>query len=380
MTEKINILLIEDVLAEATLVEEMLVDDETASFEVIHASRLSSGLERLAVDDIDVILLDLYLPDSQGLETCAQMMDQAPALPIIVLSNLDDRALAVEAVRQGAQDYLVKDRLSSDLLTRAIKYAIERKQIEEALRRRTKELTNRNKELDAFADTVAHDLKNPLSLALGFAELLHADHEKMSDEEIGDLTKKIVRFGNKVDAILDELLLLARAREAEVKTRSLDMGSIVAEALERMGQVIEEVEAEIILPETWPVVIGYAPWVEEVWVNYINNALKYGGERPRVEVGADVGQGADVPQGMARFWVRDDGPGIAPEDQARLFTPFERLGHVRAEGHGLGLSIVERIVKRLNGRVSVKSQPGHGSTFYFTLPLSSEGATPSAPR
>jgi signal transduction histidine kinase len=105
-----------------------------------------------------------------------------------------------------------------------------------------------------------------------------------------------------------------------------------------------------------------------VWFNYISNALKYGGERPRVELGVEVKDAADAASNMACFWVRDDGPGIAPEDQARLFTPFERLGQARTEGHGLGLSIVQRIVKRLDGEVGVDSRPGGGSTFYFTLP------------
>jgi two-component system sensor histidine kinase/response regulator len=111
--------------------------------------------------------------------------------------------------------------------------------------------------------------------------------------------------------------------------------------------------------------MGYAPWVEEVWVNYISNALKYGGTpsaAPRVELGAET-QG----DGMVRFWVRDHGPGIAPEAQLRLFTPFTRLDHVRAGGHGLGLSIVRRIVEKLGGQVSVASQVGEGSTFSFTL-------------
>jgi signal transduction histidine kinase len=108
--------------------------------------------------------------------------------------------------------------------------------------------------------------------------------------------------------------------------------------------------------------LGYGPWVEEVWANYVSNAIKYGGTPPRVEVGA-----TSLPDGMVRFWVRDNGPGIAPENQARLFAEFERL-QTKAEGHGLGLSIVKRIVQRLGGQVGVESQAGQGSTFSFTLP------------
>jgi signal transduction histidine kinase len=103
-----------------------------------------------------------------------------------------------------------------------------------------------------------------------------------------------------------------------------------------------------------------------VWVNYLSNALKYGGRPPRLELGYDI-----RPMGVARLWVRDNGDGIAPEVQARLFTPFTRLDQVRARGHGLGLSIVRRIVEKMGGQVGVISegQTGLGSLFYFTLPM-----------
>lgn len=110
--------------------------------------------------------------------------------------------------------------------------------------------------------------------------------------------------------------------------------------------------------------MGYSPWVEEVWVNYLSNALKYGGQPPRIELGATE------QEGMVRFWVRDYGPGIAPEDQTRLFTPFTRLDQVTTKGHGLGLSVVQRIMDKLDGRAGVESDgvPGEGSLFYFELP------------
>lgn len=109
--------------------------------------------------------------------------------------------------------------------------------------------------------------------------------------------------------------------------------------------------------------LGYTHWVEAVWVNYISNALKYGGSTPIIELGANE------QNGMVRFWVRDQGPGIAPAEQRRLFVPFTRLRQVKhVEGHGLGLSIVQRIVTKLGGTVGVESAPGKGSLFYFTLP------------
>ena len=176
--------------------------------------------------------------------------------------------------------------------------------------------------------------------------------------------------------IIDELLLLAGVRRTGVVTEPLDMAGIVAEARLRLAHLIRDTQADIILQgaSAWPVARGYGPWVEEVWVNYLGNALKYGGQPPRVELGADPfstpPKSRGKEEGLVRFWVRDNGQGITPEDQARLFTPFTRLDQARAKGHGLGLSIVRRIVEKLGGQVGVESDgvPGQGSTFFFTLP------------
>jgi signal transduction histidine kinase len=165
--------------------------------------------------------------------------------------------------------------------------------------------------------------------------------------------------------IIDELLLLASVRKLEVQAAPLDMANIVAEAQQRLADMIEQSRAEIRAEqlESWPLALGHAAWVEEVWATHLSNAIKYGGQPPHVELGAET-----QPDGMVRFWVRDDGPGLALEDQTRLFTPFTRLDRVRARGHGLGPSIVRRIVEKLGGQVGVESQPGQGSTFFFTLP------------
>ena len=143
----------------------------------------------------------------------------------------------------------------------------------------------------------------------------------------------------------------------------LDMGGIVAEALQRLNQMIEEHHAQIVLPPSWPSALGHAPWMEEVWVNYISNAIKYGGQPPRVELGAKT-----LEDGNVLFGVRDNGRGLSAEDQSRLFTPFTRLDQVSTKGHGLGLSIVRRIIEKMGGQVGVDSEIGRGSVFYFTLP------------
>jgi signal transduction histidine kinase len=141
------------------------------------------------------------------------------------------------------------------------------------------------------------------------------------------------------------------------------MANIVAEAQRRLTDMVDEHQPKITMPAEWPVAMGYAPWIEEVWVNYISNGIKYGGRPPQLTLGAKK-----LPDGMILFWIQDNGPGLTPEDQARLFTPFTQLKRIRSNGHGLGLSIVQRIVSKLNGRVGVVSEAGHGSIFAFALP------------
>ncbi|MDY6875117.1 MAG: GAF domain-containing protein [Chloroflexota bacterium] len=255
-----------------------------------------------------------------------------------------------------------------ELLAASASIAIENARLIESLRGYTIELQARNEELDAYAHTVAHDLKGPLGHIIGFADVLEEDYATLSEEELRQYLQTIAQGGHKISRIIDELLLLAGVRQmGEVEIGPLDMASIVAEVQKRLAYLIEEHQAEIILPEVWPVALGYGPWVEEVWANYLNNAVKYGGRPPRVELGATVQR-----DGKICFWVRDNGPGLTSEEQARLFKPFTRLdpknGEGRAKGYGLGLSIVRRIVERLGEQVGVESRVGQGSVFTFTLP------------
>jgi PAS domain S-box-containing protein len=263
--------------------------------------------------------------------------------------------------------------INARLYERAQQEIAERERAEEALRQQALELEARNAEMDAFAHTVAHDLKNPLGLVIGYTDILNKYYKSMQDEEREKCLADVVRTAHKMNNIIEELLLLSEVRKAEVEMTCLDMAAIVVEATQRLAYVIKTNQAEIIVPpaSAWPAALGYAPWIEEVWVNYLSNAIKYGGRPPRMELGAEM-----LSDGKVRFWVRDNGPGITPEDQSRLFTPFRRLDQVRAGGHGLGLSIVRRIVEKLGGQVGVESQVGCGSTFSFTL-TSSTAETPN---
>ncbi len=236
-----------------------------------------------------------------------------------------------------------------------------RREVESVLQRRTQELQARNEELDAFAHTVAHDLKGSLTRLIGYADLL-LDNCDIPDEGRG-FVQEIANGSQKMQNIVDELLLLAQVREGEVRLTPLDMTGIVAEALGRLSYLIELRQAEIAQPAGWPAALGYAPWVEEIWVNYLSNAILHGGRPPRVELGGE--RQAD---GRVRFWVRDNGTGVSAEVRSQLFLPFTQWRQARAHGHGLGLSIVHRIMEKLGGEVGLEDKPGNGAEFYFVLP------------
>jgi PAS domain S-box-containing protein len=240
----------------------------------------------------------------------------------------------------------------------------ERKRTEEVLLAQTAELQERNQELDAFAHTVAHDLKNPISSMMGFASLVLNYYDRMTDDRIREYVSLIMESGYKLKEIINSLLLLASVNKLDrVNVEPLNMAQIINESKRRMITMIAENHAEISEPDAYPTALGYAPWVEEIWANYLSNALKYGGTPPRVQLGAD----APV-DGMVRFWVIDNGSGIPAEQRDKVFLPFTRFSQVKIEGHGLGLSVVHSIVQKLGGDVGIEDAENGGSKFSFTLP------------
>lgn len=238
----------------------------------------------------------------------------------------------------------------------------ESRQLLHELEHTNKELEASNAELDAYAHTVAHDLKAPLHSMQGLLTLLQAETEH--DQDLQMQVKMLAGKTQVTSGIIHELLLLSQIRKAAaVETRMLEMGQLFELASNRLEHEITEKSAAIKTPDHWEAALGYEPWVIEVWVNYLNNALKYGGPQSTIEAGSTL-----LPGGQVRYWLRDDGPGIPLQDQPDLFQKFSKLNH-KAEGQGLGLSIVKRIVERLGGEVGVESSPGQGAEFYFTLPV-----------
>lgn len=365
-----NVLIVDDEPINLHLLSNMLVKQ---GYEVHSVTRGVEALEVAQSNPPDIVLLDIYMPEMDGYEVCQRLKadKRTRDIPVIFISALEETHDKVKAFGVGGVDYITKPFKLAEVLARVETHLALRelqKQLQETnqeLAQSNAELQARNKDLDAFSHTVAHDLKNPIVSVVGYADMLRSSYDVMSDQEIQQALQVIIKAGYKMNNIVQELLVLAGLRHGDIELQPLNMAKIVDEALQRLTYTIEKARAEIITPDTWPSALGYAPWVEEVWANYISNGIKYGGQPPRLELGA-----TEQSNGVVRFWVRDDGAGLTPEEQSRLFTSFKQLEQVRATGHGLGLSIVQHIVEKLGGQVGVESEKGKGSLFYFTLPAS----------
>lgn len=225
-------------------------------------------------------------------------------------------------------------------------------------------------DLDAFAHTVAHDLRSSLSSIFSASEIMEEIINVNDKNLLCELSNLINHSANKSIQITHELLLMATTDKTDVDKKQLDMSLIYNESKRQLSDIIKNSNAKFTEPLVWPKSIGYAPWIEEVWSNYLSNAIKYGGTPPEIEVGADV-----LLDGKVKFWITDNGKGLSAEQQKLLFKNFVRLHPQNAEGYGLGLSIVKKIIEKLDGSAGVESKGiGQGSKFYFILPTGEENA------
>ena len=356
-----TILVVDDSLFNRRLLTRFLVQ---YGYQVQQAPDGVAALESLRVAPPDLVLLDINMPKMDGFEVCQRLNSnpQTSNIPVIFISALDATEDKVKGFEVGGVDYVTKPIQELEVLARVRTHL--------QIRALQKGLESQIAELDAFAHTVAHDIKNPLAVLMGYTELLQLDHAQMSIADRAEYLTAMVGQGNKLFRIIEELLLLSRMRQDEaIETHPLEMNELVIGAQKRVENLIEREKAELHQPDAWPTARGYAPWVEEIWVNYLSNAIKYGGEPPQVEFGA-----TELPaEGTVQFWICDNGAGLTPAEQSLLFAPFERLEQAKLrEGSGLGLSIVHRIITRLGGTVGVDSEVGKGSTFWFTLPAAEE--------
>ena len=330
-------------------------DDPTCYMKISWPGAWQSIIQGQAAEfEVEDITLRRYLHiklEPLSSEIYRRENNQGDSFALVIIQDITERIMADRALQESIKQTEIS-------YNQAKVYARD-------LRLYTAQLRAQNEELNAFAHTVAHDLKEPLGPVIGYAEFVRKEYETLTSEDLEPVFQAIVRSGYKMRDIIEALLLMAGIRNKKVEPTPLDMAEIISEVQVRLTNMINEYQPQFYLPDQWPVAHGYAPWVEEIWTNYLSNALKYGGQPPILQLGA-----TPMPDGLIRFWIRDNGPGLTPEEQAKLFTPFTRLSQVRVKGHGLGLSIVHRIVEKLGGRAGVESEgvPGKGSLFYFSLP------------
>ncbi len=254
----------------------------------------------------------------------------------------------------------------------------ERRKSQELIRHYASEMELRNAELDSFSHTVAHNLRTPLGLVVGYAGLIASDVDRTAQPSIYEMAQIIERTALTMSGMITSLLMFAQLNETTQMVGPVDMTLHACAAVDRLQKAIADRSVQVTIDPDLPPAQAHGPWVEEVFTILIDNAIKYMAPdnlAPRVTV-----RGARLSEGDAvRYEVQDNGIGISPHDQARLFAPLTRLRQMDVEGFGMGLTIAQRIVRKLNGTVGVESEVGAGSTFWFTLPAAAvaKAATPA---
>jgi phosphoserine phosphatase RsbU/P len=359
--ESIRALLIEDNPGDARLMRELLRDVESGhgAVDLLLADRVSTGVDRLRDGGVQLVLLDLSLPDSAGLATFEAVHSAAPDVPIVVVSGLDDEDVAVRAVQEGAQDYLVKGQLDGGSILRSMRYAIERHRLEVAR-------ADLERQRDEFFSSVSHDLRTPVAAIKAAIGVVLANEPPGTPPALHRLLGNIDLAADELAALIEDLLEVARLQAGRIQLwRShIDVRDVVNRAVRALEPLSESRGQQLTVsapPE--PVIIDVdAERLGRVLRNLLANAQKFGAENGKIEI--EIRDEAE----NVRVSVRDDGPGIPLEEQAHIFDRFYRGGTAKAPGTGLGLAIAKGLVELHGGRLTVQSSPGQGSTFSLLMP------------
>ncbi len=395
MQKLFKVLLVEDNPGDAFLIQEQFKTAKSYVYHLTHVEYLAKAISSLAQDAYDVILLDLSLPDSRGFETLKTIKEHSWAIPIVILSGINDEELAIQAVRQGAQDYLVKGQVTGKILVHALRYAIERKHIEEQLKTKTSQLEALNQELEAFSYMVSHDLRNPLTVVKGMSNLLKQKWDtKEGDDQEKVYIEYICQAGNRMEQIIHDLLILSQVKQQDLTVAPVNVSDLAQKIIERLQQQQPSRSVNIIIQ---PQVIAIADQnlLNHAIENLLHNAWKYTAAEQDscIELGVINSNPVEVNESLSKlnleeiddlnqrnrirsayrklvYFIRDNGIGFDHTTAKQLFTPFHRLDNAKKfPGTGIGLAIVQSIIHRHNGRVWAKAVENMGATFYFTLGL-----------
>lgn len=377
--EPVSVLLIEDNLADQRLIIEMLKEFRFLKYLFFSSETLSNGLEKLKNNKIDIILLDLNLPDSNGKQTFDSVMFYAKDVPVVLVSGLEDAELSIKLIREGAQDFVTKQNLNSQILEKTIKYSIERKNnerelenykihLEELVKNRTEELEIANKTKDKFFSIIAHDLKNPFAGLLSSCELLKRSIVKQDMCKIEKHTDSIYNSSKRAYTLLDDLLNWSRLQMGKCKEKKerFNINSIINETITNLQNFadVKEIEIAISGNETYETFFDIEMF-KTIIRNLTSNAIKYSqkGSKVIVEI-------TEFNEKQYKIAIKDFGVGICEANIQRLFnlnSSYTTYGTANEKGTGLGLILCKEFAEKNGSEIRVESEENNGSTFSFIV-------------
>jgi signal transduction histidine kinase len=360
-----RVLLIEDDAAQARLIEHWLHGSERP-FSVEWTDRLSSGLERLAQGGFDVVVVDLGLPDSQGLPTFVAVREANPFIPAVVMTGTDREETAIEAVRRGAQDYIVKGHHSGPTIARALRYAIERKRLEEQLRQ-----SQKMEAVGSLAGGIAHEFNNLLQAIVGYTRYAMEGLSEQSDRH-RDL-EKVLDAANRAASLTRQLLDFSRPHSASKS--QVDLSDTIREVADLLQPLLgTNITLEITTDPRAASILVDPAMLQQALLNLCINArdaMPDGGalkiESRQLRVSESDAAGGILPGEYTRIAVSDSGFGIPPELRDRIMEPFFTT-KAPGKGTGLGLAMVYMIIQQHHGHLRIESEQGVGTTILIYLP------------
>jgi two-component system, sensor histidine kinase and response regulator len=327
------------------------------------------ALKRVNAEAFDLLLLDLMMPGMSGIEVLQKIRSNSNLqdTAVVMLSAFDEVANIGRCFEMGAEDYLLKpfDRV---VLNARLQAVLERRRLRNLERQRTvqlelaeAELTRSNEELQRFASVVSHDLQEPLRMVTSYLQLLERSLGESLTEDQKEYLRYAVDGGRRMSALIKDLLAYSRVTAGEPKKELVDIGNVLEDVKSNLRAAIEDSQA-IILESPLPKVMAERSHIRQVFQNLVENAIKYRRDEPLV-----IKVAAQRCDGRWLFSVTDNGIGIEHQYQQRVFEMFSRLQDNNTPGTGIGLAICQRAIELLGGRIWVESEPGRGSTFFFTV-------------